>query len=88
MAGVCEEECMGHSQGDELLTLTRCHGSGLAQLYEALGWKFSSWPSLQLKGHKGEICFLFSPSLSFDSFTVVHFMMRADPAVAGGGNVQ
>ena len=23
--GVCEEECMGHSPGDEALTLMRCH---------------------------------------------------------------
>ena len=34
MAGVCKRECLGHSQGDETLTLTRCYSSGLSQLYE------------------------------------------------------
>ena len=40
MVRVCEEEYMGHSPGDEPLTLTRYHSCGLQQLYEALeGWK-------------------------------------------------
>ena len=26
MAGACEGECMGRSQGDKLLTLMICHG--------------------------------------------------------------
>ena len=30
MVGICERECMGHSLGDEPLTLTRCHSCGLA----------------------------------------------------------
>ena len=35
-----EGECMGHSLGDEPLTLMRCHICELPQLYEAFeGWK-------------------------------------------------
>ena len=30
-------EFLGHSPGDEPLTLTRCYSCGLSQLYEALG---------------------------------------------------
>ena len=46
------------------------------------------WPSLQLKGHKGEIFCISSVSLAlllfyFSSF---HGMICADPAVAGGGD--
>ena len=59
MAGVCEGECMGRSPEDEPQTLTRYHSCGLPQLYEALGWKLFSCPSLQLKGDKGEIFFCF-----------------------------
>ena len=33
---VCEWECLGHSMGDESLTLTRCYSCRLSQLYEAL----------------------------------------------------
>ena len=32
MAGVCEGECMGHSSGDETLTLTRCHSCGVVRI--------------------------------------------------------
>ena len=40
MVGVCEEECMGCSPWDKLLTLIRSHSCGLAQLCKALeGWK-------------------------------------------------
>ena len=48
---------MGHSQGDESLTLMRCHSCGLPHLNEALGER-SLWLSLQFKGHKGENFFL------------------------------
>ena len=66
---------MGHSLGDEPLTLTRCHSCGLPQLYEAFeGWKSVLWLSLQLNGHKGEIfVFLLFLNLCF-SFTIAHFM--------------
>ena len=60
---------MGGSPGDEPLTLTRCHSYGLPQLYEAfVGWKSILWPSpsIQLKGHEGEILFIFT-FLSFAS---------------------
>ena len=56
--GVCEGECMGHSLEDKPLNFERCHSCGLPQIYEALGWKPCSLPSLQLKGHKGKISFL------------------------------
>ena len=36
MAGICEREFMGRHSGDESLTLPRCHGCELSQLYEAL----------------------------------------------------
>ena len=66
MLGVCEGECIGHSPGDEPMTLSRCYSCGLPelykhchmlpQLYEAfIGWKSVLWLSLQLKGHKMEI---------------------------------
>ena len=61
--GACEGECMGHSPGDEPLTLT----SGLPQLYEALEWTSCPWQSLQLKSIKSQIFLFFS-------FTVAHFM--------------
>ena len=83
MAGVCEGECMGRSQGNETLTLTRCHSCGMQQLYEAfVGWKSVLWPSLKLKGFKGEI-FYFSSFLSFVFFHCSSFlgMMRANPVV-------
>ena len=36
----CEGECVWRRQGDEPLTLTRCHSCELPKLYEALeGWK-------------------------------------------------
>ena len=61
--------------GDESLTLTLT----LPQLFEALGWKFCLWSSLQVERHKEEIFFIFfSFKLSF------HGMMRVNPAVAGG----
>ena len=58
-AGVCKGECLGRSPGDEPQTLARYHSCGLLQLCEAfVGWKSVLWPSLQLKGYKGEIfCF-------------------------------
>ena len=36
MVEVCEEECLGHSLGDEPLTVTRCYRCGLSQVYETL----------------------------------------------------
>ena len=57
MMGVCEGECMGWSPGDEPLTLMRCLSCGLQELYETL--ETHLWPSLQFKGHKGEIFFFF-----------------------------
>ena len=36
MAGVCNEECLGHSPVDETLTLMRFYSCGLSQLYEYL----------------------------------------------------
>ena len=70
-------ECMRHSLGDEPLTLTRCHSCGLSQLYEACGWKF-------VCGLKRKILFFLKLCFFFycSSF---YCMMRADPAVAGGG---
>ena len=42
--GVCEAECIGHSLGDEPLTLMRFHSCRLPQLYEALEvWKYVEW---------------------------------------------
>ena len=59
---------VGVSEGDEPLTLTRCHSCGLPQLYETFeGWNVRLWLGLQLKGHKrGNFLFFFS-LLSFDS---------------------
>ena len=51
-------ECIGRSPGDEPLTLTRCHSSGLLQLYEALErWKSVCGRAYNVKGIKGKICF-------------------------------
>ena len=64
MARVYEGECMG----DENLALKRSQSCGLSQLYEVFeGWmEVSLWPSLQLKGIKGEVSF-FSFLFSFAS---------------------
>ena len=82
MAGVCEEECMAHSPGDEPLTLTRCHSYGLPKLYEACkGWKSVCGRVYNLKGIKGKFpVFL----LFYCSYFLG--MMRADPMVTGGGD--
>ena len=67
MAGVCEEECMGRSPGDEPQTLTKCHNCRLPKG----GSPFVAEP----KGHKGEISvFLLFLKLCF-SFTVDHFII-------------
>ena len=39
----------------ELLALTRCHSSGLPQLYKDLGWKCVYGRDYNLKGIKGKI---------------------------------
>ena len=55
MAGVCEEECMERSPGDEPLTLTRCNSCELSQLYESLElWIFACDGAYNLKGIKKE----------------------------------
>ena len=77
MAGIYEGECMGRKLGDEPLTLMRCHSCGMAQVYEALWWKSVCGRAYNLKGIKGKISFFFNH---------FHGMMRADSAVAGGGN--
>ena len=33
---VCKGECLGHSLGDESLTLMRCYNYALSQLYDTL----------------------------------------------------
>ena len=56
MVRVFEGECMGRSPGDDPLTLTRWHSSGLPQLYEALeGWKAVCGLAYNLKGIKGKL---------------------------------
>ena len=74
---------MGYSRGDKPLTLMRC------QLYEALeGWKSVCGKAYNLKSIKGKI-FCSSSFLSFVSLLLSschHDMMRADPAVGGGGD--
>ena len=80
---VCAGECMGHSQGDEPLTLTRFHCCGLPQLYEALeGWKSVYARAYNLKGIKGKFSVFFS-------FTLAHFMAWCVPTPRcwGGGDV-
>ena len=64
----------------EPLTWTRCHSCGVSQLYEAWGLAYN------LRGIKEKIYFLFFSfvSLFYSSF---QGMIRADPAVVGGGNV-
>ena len=53
--GFVRGECMGHSLGDEPLTLTRCHSCGLPQLHEACeGWKSVYGRAYNLKGIKGK----------------------------------
>ena len=55
MAGFSEGECMGHSLGEEPLTLMRFHSCGL-QLYEDFeGWKHVCDRAYNLKGIKGKI---------------------------------
>ena len=61
MTGICEGECMGRSQGDEPLILTKCHSCGLPQLYEAFeGCKSVCGRAYNLKGIKGKFLFFFS----------------------------
>ena len=65
---------MGHSPGDELLNLTRCHSYGMPKLYEALeDLKSVCGRAYNLKGIKGKVLFFFS-FLSCFSSTVAHFM--------------
>ena len=94
MAGVCEGECIGHSQGDEPLTSPRCHSYGLPQLYETCGWKSVCGRAFNLKGVKGKNYFsLFFPKLCFSFIHFIsfhssfHSMMRADPEGAGRGDM-
>ena len=56
--GICEEECMGHSLGDETQTLMRYHIFRLSQLYEACGWKSVCGQAYNLKVIIGKIYFL------------------------------
>ena len=75
MAGVCEGECMGCSQGDEPLTLIRCNSCGLPHLYEALeGRKSVCDRAYNLKGIKGKFSGFFLFLKVCFSFTAVHFM--------------
>ena len=61
MAGVCERECMGHISGDEPLTLTRCHSSGLPWLYEAFEWwEFVCGRDFNIRAKRGNFLFFFS----------------------------
>ena len=63
--GVCEWECMGRSPRDAPLTLTRCHSSGLPQLFEAIeGWKSVCGRAYSLKGTNRKF-FSFCSSSSF-----------------------
>ena len=72
---VYEGECMGHSPGDEPLTLTRCYSCGMPKLHEAFeGWNSVCGRAYNLRGIKGKIfCFSFFLKVCF-SFTVAHFM--------------
>ena len=59
MAGVCEGQCLGHSRGDEQLTLKKCYSCGLPQLYVTLGsGRLSVSKSVTLE-RKGENFFSF-----------------------------
>ena len=51
--GFVRGECMGHSPGDELQTLARCHSCELPQLYEACGCKSGCGRAYNLKSIKG-----------------------------------
>ena len=85
MAGICEGEWMGRSPGHEPLTLTRCHICEFPKQYETLGWKSVCDPAYNLKGIKEKFPFL-SQALFLFYCSSFHAVMRADPAVAGGGN--
>ena len=67
---------MGHSLGDEILTLMRCHSCGFSQLYKTWGWKSVCSRADNSKGIKGKINFFdFVFFLKvFLCFTVTHFM--------------
>ena len=72
---------MRRSPGDEALTLTRYHIYGLPQLYEVLGCKSCLWPSVQVKGHKGEnffLSFLFFLNFALFYYSSFYGIMRAD----------
>ena len=75
---------MGRSPVDEPLTLMRCRSFRLPHLYEALGGIPICGRTLQLKGHKGEIFFLFFLQLRF-SFTVARFMTSCVSTTRWGG---
>ena len=82
-------EWRGFVRENEPLTLTRCHSSGMPQLYEAFeGWKSVCGRAFSLKGIKGKISvFRLFLSLCFFYRSSFHGIMRADPKVAGGGIV-
>ena len=81
---------MVRSPEEETMTLTICHSCGLPQLYEALeGWKSIcglAYNANDIEGKNYFFSFLYLPLFLFycSSF---HDKIRADPAVAEGGNV-
>ena len=78
--GVCEGECMGHSSGDEPLTLTRCHS------YMKPVKKFFCGRAYNLKGIKGKFSvFLIFLKLCF-TFTVALFLAYFVPTPTGRGD--
>ena len=71
---------MGHSPGDEPLTLTIWYSCGLSKLYEAFGWKSVCGQAYNIKGIKRKISvFLLFLQLFLCYCSSFHGMIRADP---------
>ena len=57
IAGACKEEYMGHSPGNEPLTLMRCTVVSCNSYMKPLRVEVFLWPTLQLRGIKWNISF-------------------------------
>ena len=77
--GFVRGSAWGHNPGDEPLTLTRCHS-----YTKPVKGGSPFVPSLQLKGHKGKICF--SSFLGFFYCSFFLGMMYVDPVEMGAGD--
>ena len=88
--GVCEEESLGCSPGDEQLILKRCHSCGLPQLYETLeGWESVCDRAYNLKGIKRKFSvFLLFLKFCFFYYSSFYGMMHTEPVVVGRSDVK